>query len=186
MNKVKLEFKLPKNKTIEHNGTEIEVMPFMRIAEQIVLINRYLFEYFGENKEKVIESVRYNYLEAEFNLKNYIFQSNTNIDYESLENDIYMDCELWEKITSEILNYKEFRKNLDHVVSEVKEQIALDNSLGVVLERLVEKGYGVLEKFSEITPEEIEKLQKSGVELSKQLEESSILKDMARGGKETK
>ena len=78
-------------------------------------------------------------------------------------------------VLGSIVNYSFFRGMLEQAVQDKKEEIRLEASLGKVLSALIEKGYDVLDKFSEIKPEEIEKLQKTGIDLAKKLEESSII-----------
>ena len=174
MDKVKLEFKIPKNKKIEYNGVEFEVTPFLSMANQAVLINRYIAEYFGKVEIPVTKGSDYNYLGAEFSLKNNILQAVTNIDTEPLENDFYVDPDLWNSITREIINYWEFDDSLHYIVSEIKEQYVLKSSVGKVISDLADKVYPLLESLSNITPEEIEKLTESTKGLMKEVEETSF------------
>ena len=172
MDKVKLEFKIPKTKKIEYNGVEIEVYPFLEVGAQSVLIEKYLEDYFGEPVEgEIIKG----YAKAEYNLLNYLFQVATNIDTSDLDSNLYSDENLIMGVLGSIVNYSFFRGMLEQAVQDKKEEIRLEASLGKVLSALIEKGYDVLDKFSEIKPEEIEKLQKTGIDLAKKLEESSII-----------
>ena len=175
MDKVKLEFKVPENKLIEYNGLTIEITPLLTIAQQVFLINRYIDEYFNKTENALIKNPKYNYFEAELNLKNYILQTNTNIDAGNLDNDVYADGAFWDRITSEIINYDDFRYTLDIIIDEIKEQITLDNSVGKVISGLVDKAYEILNKLSDISPEEIEKLQQTGTRLIEDLKNSSVL-----------
>ena len=173
--KIKLEFKTPKAKTAEYNGVEIEVIPFLSMGQQVGLINNYLKDYFGKMEEPLTPVSEYNYLIAEFNLKNAILQTITNLDVEFLNNDFYVDFDFWNTIEAEIANYDEFIDNLDYLVNEVKEQLTLNNSTGKVLAGLLEKVTPLLESIANINPEEIEKARVTGLELMDKLEKNSIL-----------
>lgn len=184
MDKVKLEFKAPKSKTIEYNGIDIIINPFLEVGAQAVLIEHYLEDYFGEKKEgDILEP----YAKAEYNLLNYVFQICTNIDTIDLDGNLYDDkTNLVNPILDEIVNYWDFRAILTNVVSRKEEQIRLDNSIGKVLGGLVEKAYDLLDKFGEVKPEEIEKLQKTSLELADKLEKSSIIGKPARKPRQKK
>ncbi len=183
MAKIKLEFKLPKNKQIEYNGAIIEVTPFLTLSQQLFLTNRYVKEYFFPEDENMIEESEYNYLGAEYALMNYIFQVVTNIDAENMDSDIYADFTLWQKIISEITNYNDFRNKLYLIVMEIKEQKVLNNSIGEVLSNLINKAYQTLDKFKDISPEEVNKLKNEGLELLSKLEKSSVLGNNITGNK---
>jgi hypothetical protein len=177
MDKVKLLVIATKKQPIEYNGVRIEVGCFLSAPQQVFLINQYLKEYFSKFAEPMVEVSDYSYIEAEFGLKNYIFQSNTNIDTENMDTNAYVDSQLWQVITSEITNYGDFRNKLNFIIGEVKEQIALKNSIGNVLSGLIEKAYALFEKINLASPEEIKEMQEKSGELLKEIESSSILKD---------
>jgi hypothetical protein len=179
MDKVKLEFKIPKKQIMEYNGVEFEVNPFMSIAEQAFLINRYLQEYFTKSLGSIVQVSEYDYFEAEFGLKNYILQTNTNIEIEDLNNDFYADADFWEKLTLEIVNYKDFRSKLDFIINEIKEQKVLNSSIGKIVSDLAVKLSDILDKVGNVSPEEIEKLQKASAELIDKLGQSSVLQDVS-------
>lgn len=172
MEKVKLEFKLPKSKKIEYGDITIEVVPFITTSQQVFLINQYVNDLF---KEEGGEGTGYNYLDAEYNLVNYLYQMVTNIDTDEMSPDIYSDHGLFDLVTSSIYNYNDFIMKLEKVVEGKKESIALENSLGNVLSKFVDKAYAILDKVSNISPEEIKKLQDTGMEIANKLEKSSIL-----------
>jgi len=173
MKKVKLEFKAPENKTIEYNGITITVNPFLEVGAQSVLIEHYLEDYFSEKQE---DDILEPYAKAEYNLLNYVFQICTNIDTENFDGNLYDDKRnLVEPVLETIENYWDFRNILLNIVNRKEEQIRIDNSIGKILTDLVDKAYELLEKFSEVKPEEIEKLQKTGIELAERLEKSSII-----------
>jgi len=175
MDKVKLELKVPKVKTVEYNGVEFTVVPFLGMAEQVVLTNRYIVDYFRVSEKPVVIGNEYNLFEAEFNLKNTLFQMVTNLDTDSMENDLYFDVDLWETVTSQIINYGDFTVRLDKSISEIKEQFTLNSSIGKVVSEFVEKLYPLLEKISDISPEQIQTTLEESKGLLKDLEENSVL-----------
>ena len=145
MDKVKLELKTPKNKTIEYNNTEIEIVPYINFSTQLYIIDNYVKDYFGNPEDILIENTKYHYIEAEVRLRNYIIQLNTNIDLKDMDAEIYVDSELWNKITNEIKNYNDFRDTLETIVCDIKQQQTLENSLGKIISDLVNKGYALLD-----------------------------------------
>jgi hypothetical protein len=173
--KVKLEQKVPKDKTIEYNGVEIQVKPFLTMAEQAFLIKNYIEDYFNVSTNSLVPASEYNLIEAEFGLENRLFQLSTNIDVTSLEDDVYTDAQLGKAVISEIANFEGFRKKLDSIVAEIKEQRLLNQSVGKVVSDLVNKGYMLLDKLAELNPEEIKNIQNVGKDLIERLEKASVL-----------
>ena len=119
MDKVKLEFKIPENKTSEYQGIQIQVNPFMGVAQQAFLINKYLEMYFTKTEISLVALSEYDYLGAEFALKDYVFQTSTNLETDTLDNNFYCDPWLWDAITSKIVNYAEFRYTVECIVQEI-------------------------------------------------------------------
>jgi hypothetical protein len=177
--RIKLEIKTPENKTFEYNGVTIEINPFLDFSEQVLLINEYIKDFFGDITEIVIPKTKYHVFEAECRLMNYIIQLNTNIDMSEVDNNIYTDVKLWETITKEINNYWDFRERLDDVVYEVKEQIKLDNSLGKVLSDLKDKAEGFIDQMNKISPEDLKEIQEKGFGLIDELEKSNVMRNPA-------
>lgn len=175
MDKVKLEFVIPKEEIIKYGEHEIKIVPFLQTAQQVVLINNYVDDYFSEREDKLIKESKYNYLEAELNLMNYILQSVTNIDISDFNANLYSDIVLWDNIKKSIINYDEFRKRLDMVVEIIKENIALENSLGKVVENLINKINEFVDKAGNISPEVIEQARIAGLEMLDELKKSSVL-----------
>lgn len=187
MEKVSLAVKAYKNKTIEYNGVEFEISPFLTLAEQAFLIERYLEEYFSELQENVVANGVFRVLDAEIGLMNAIFQMKTNVDPESLLNDVYADSVLLNLIAGEIVNYESFRRLLDKFVEDKVRERELETSVGHAFNTLFEKGMDLLQGFSALKPEEIEKARETGLELIKELEKNSLLNpDFSEGKKPTK
>lgn len=166
MEKVKLEFKVPKTRTVEYNGVEIQVLPYLGLNEQTFLINQYLKDYFDpKGSDPLVPYATYSYLEAEFNLNSYLFQMLTNIDVAEMDNEFFADSKLHDVVCKEVTNYLEFRERLWNVVDEIKEQRNLDKSVGGVIDSLSQKLIGVLDEFKQVDPKQIENLQTSANEL---------------------
>jgi len=96
-----------------------------------------------------------------------------------IDNNIYVTDKLWDVITGTISNYHEFRKRLDNVVYEIKEQEKLDNSLGKVLNDLKEKAEGFLDQMNKISPDDLKDIQEKGFELIDELEKSNVMRNPA-------
>lgn len=176
MDKVKVEFRLPKNKTIEYNGVEIEIIPFMGLDLQAFLISKYVEDYFN-TETGVITKDQYDYFTAEANLFSNIMQVCTNIDPDCINNEILGDEALRQVITSQLINFDKFMVRLMNIVKDIKDQIVADKSVGVVIDRLIKEGYAILNKFAEIKPEDLQKVTKDSLALMDRLENSSILRD---------
>ena len=175
MNKIKIEFEVPEKITVDYREHKIELTPFLSMGEQVFLISKYIEDYFEIKENPLIPLTEYNYVEAESNMMNYICQILTNIDRDSIPNDVYVDPQFYKAITANIENYGIFRYKLENIMGQIKEKIALENSLGKTISNLGEKLFDVLEKFSEMTPEDLEKIQNTGIELLERLEKSSVL-----------
>jgi hypothetical protein len=172
MDKVKLEFKIPEMKTFEYQGVQIEVNPFLSAAQQAFLINKYLEAYFIKTEISAVALSEYDYLGAEFTLKDLLCQTSTNLDTDALDSNFYFDPGFWSVITERISNYDDFKHTLDIIVAEIKEQKMLNNQLGKVLSGLLDKLNKI---FDNISPEEVEKLQKQTGELVEKLKEVAPL-----------
>jgi hypothetical protein len=179
MDKVKIEFKLPKSKIIEYNGVEITVNPFMSLDLQAFLINKYVEDYFVSG-ESVVKKDKYDFINAEANLFSNVMQLCTNIDPTCVNNELLSDDTLQDMLKSAINNYWTFDSKLSRIVDNITTQLMSEQSVGMVIDRLVKEGFGLLEKFSSTKPEEIEKMTKNTQELLERLEKSSVLNDAVK------
>lgn len=188
MNMVKVELKTPKNKNVEFGDIVIEVKPFINIEEQVLLIDNYLVNYFNLDNlgTTLVAHSKYDYLKAEYNLIHSVFHLLTNVDIESLNTDLYDATDLWENVKQKIGNYEEFRYKLSRVVADVKEQVVIENSLGFILSGISEKALTVLDNFSKLTPDDIEKAKQAGLELLGKIENSPAQKMIEEGVTTTK
>ncbi len=180
MERVKIEFKHPEKKKLTYNGVEFELDPFLTLTEQVFLINKYVEDFFEtqEGKTKLIEKSKFNRANAEFYMLDYILQLKTNINVEELDDDIRADDDFIFMIKTEITNFISFKALLADVLEDIMEEKRLDTSLGVVLDQLSKKAFELLDKVTDITPEQLEKLQETGKELMERMEKSSVLRDI--------
>ena len=180
--KVDLEYQEPDKIIITHRGVKIELIPFLEFSEQIFLINNYLEVYFGTqeflpNEEVLLAKPKHHIFEAEEKLMLSIIILNTNINIESCKNDVFADSVLWDMITQKISNWWMFRERLNATLEEVKREEEMENSIGSVLTDLIENLNNAIDKLTDISPEEIENLQKTGLEMVQRLEESSVMRN---------
>jgi hypothetical protein len=178
----KIEFQIPEKIKVDYRGQEIELIPYLTTGQQVYLINQYVNDYFNEDGQHFITKDKYNYLEAEFNMFSYLIQFLTNIE-DAPPNDTYVDSKFLDIFVENVENFDDFCSLLYDTVENIKEQIEIENSIGPVLEGLIKKGYDILEKFQDLTPEEIEKLQEEGKDMLKQLQESSLIKESQKSKK---
>lgn len=176
MDKINLEYTTPENRTIKYKGVDIEIIPWLSLAQQAYLVESYIKDYFSNPEAILIENTRYHYLEAKCQLKSNVIQLNTNINLtqENL-NAILEDYVLWYAITEQIENWGDFMNILETTVCNVKQQETLENSVGKIINDLVEKGYSLLDKLASLNPEELKKAGEEGQKLIDRLEKSSIL-----------
>jgi hypothetical protein len=177
MDKVKLEYKTPEKKIIKYKNVDVEIIPILTISQKVFLIQKYIEDYFGTPDEILIENTKYHSLEAEIRLKYFVIQLITNIDTNNLDNESYVDNILWYIITNEIINWSDFRATLETIVCDIKQQETLETSIGKIISDLVQKGYALLEKLSDINPEEVKKAGEKGLQLMDRLEKTSVLKN---------
>ena len=175
MKKVKLTAEPEYLVNIEYNGEMIEVKCYMGIAQQAILIEKYVNDYFADNPERLITASNYNYLEAEYNLMDYVLQTCTNIDTKDLDDAVYEESNLYDRVVMSISNFDAFKERLYKVVQEVKEQKAMDKSAGKIIADLAEKANALLTEFGKLDPKEISKLQDTGKELIDELKKNSLV-----------
>lgn len=177
MDKVKLGLLVSEQVSVEHNGVAFQVETFLNFAKQVFLTNVYLEEYFKNPDENLIGLSDYSFLDAECKLMYHLLKLNTNIDVDSMENDVYVDSVLASKLAGAIVNFKSFRGKLSFIISEIKEQKNLKASVGETLSALISKGYDILDKMADITPEQLEKTRQTGLELVDKLKEANPFGD---------
>jgi hypothetical protein len=172
------------NVTFKFLGNKIEVVPTITVEDQIKFIQHYLDNYF-------VSDDLTNYVGAEYSLAFEVLDKYTNVkvfetaDLESAENNtivvsadnnILISLGLWKEVSSRITNYPEFKNNLDRVVSDQKETLALKSSVGTVIDSLVIKVTDFIERLASINidDEGLSKLKETAKELMSNIEQSPV------------
>jgi hypothetical protein len=136
----------------------VEIMPYISPVTEALLIQSYVDSYFMDN------SIIDNFLQAEWGLVLRVIDYMTSVKIVEDENSASLESlitsGLWKSVRGEIENYEEFRNNLDKVVRDIKEQKALEISVGSVLNNVSNKIIQFVEKIQEVdlSQEGIQKL----------------------------
>ena len=181
MEKIKIEYEAPENVIVRYKKNNIEVIPYLDAGTQAGLITRYIQDLYDENGAILIAGVDKRRFNAELAQMLYILESNTNVDLDSINENLFIDSDLWDAIIAEISNYKQFRIRLEEIVMDYEDQLDKLTSIGVVLSGTMEKLSSFVNSLGELTPESIAALQETGKSLIEQLEQSKIVQDMERG-----
>ena len=174
METVVLEYKDPDVRIIEHRGYRIEVYPFIEAALQVALINKYLETFFGQPSVKLVPGVETNRVQADYNLRNQLFQTITNIDTRDLDRNFYIDEDLWRKISREVTNYKLFMDSLEEVLEDAIEERRLENSIGKVISDFAESIEQSVEMLSKLPTEGLKEITESNIEMMEQFKNNIL------------
>lgn len=183
--KIELKKKETETTQIEYNGSFITVKDYLPVPNQISIINGYVERYFSETPGLITKS-HSNILEAEYFLLLNVLEEMTDIDIDTTDMEVYEDDGLMDKIFSHIKNYWSFKDKLYTIVEQMREEIRIENSVGVIIKELGEKLTKAIGDLSSISPEEIEKLSKTGEGLMKKLEKNSLLNEPQTRGKKAR
>lgn len=181
MEKVKLEIVSEEKSIFKVGDAYIEVIPHLSLSTQAALISQYIEDMYFAKEQNLIESVYTRRINAELSQMLYIVQTQTNIDFESLDQNMFIDSVYWKEIINKIDNYSEFRERQEQVLFDYERQLDKADSVGTVLSGLIEKLSSFIEQIGDITPESIAALQETGKDLIERLEKSSVVEDMERG-----
>lgn len=186
---IKLKFDNPELKKVKHEGNIIEIRPWMTVPEQILLINHYCKNLFmPEDSRKFIDGSEHDIFGAEINLINEVLRLYTNIDVSmeeggdpALDLDGFLASGLWKEIKKNIENYGEFEERLLQTVSDTREQINLQKSVGASVDHVaakissfVDSLNSFLEKVSGFSPNDIEKMKSAGKEMLEDIRKSDV------------
>jgi hypothetical protein len=189
MEKITLNLEAVEADTFKFGGNKIEVIPTISIEDQVQFIRHYLGNYF--NATELIPGTSTSYFTAEYSLAFEVLDKYTNVkvfeesDLESAEdnivvvstdNNILISQGLWKEGSSRITNYPEFRQNLDRVVQDKKEELALEKSVGVMIDGLVTKVTDFIERLASINidDEGLSRLKETAKELMSNIEQSPV------------
>lgn len=161
--------------------TNIEVNPYLSIDNRRKIAETYLASFFEKNEEG--EFVL-NEFQAEYALVLAITDLCTNLSIDFSGNfdkfDNLMGSGLWDEIKNKIVNYTEFRMQLSDMVKHIREDIAVEKSMGAVLDKIFATVAPLIEKFSvaDISEASIERASEQVLgkmeEFKKALEETPV------------
>lgn len=161
--------------------TNIEVNPYLSIDNRRKIAETYLASFFEKNDEG--EFVL-NEFQAEYVLVQAIIDLCTNLTVDLSGNfdkfDNLMGSGLWDEIKNKIVNYTEFRMQLSDMVKHIREDVAVEKSVGAVLDKIFATVAPLIEKLSvaDISEASIEKASEQVLgkmeEFKKALEETPV------------
>lgn len=190
MNKTKYDFSPQDEEVVllKYQGTTISISTSLSLSEKGVLIDLYLSNYLNSDISMSGDFSRFDYIGAETALILALLDMKTSIDVkdESFNIDGFTQTGLWERIHQSISNYEQFRKELDRVVQDAKDEIVLKNSIGSVLESLFEKAFSIMNDISNsVSEENVEKATLAAKELMNELKKSPLVDIYLDKSKET-
>lgn len=186
MDKIKLKFSKKSDIPFTFSGMEVIVNPIIGLQEQSSIRNVYISALFNNGKNNPRDEQF-----AEFMLRREILSLKTNIDVISTEGlseseyiskvDEMVWGELYEKVVSFIVNYSDFRDSISLSAENEIERISNESSIGNIVSELIEKVKPIIENFSNIKPEDFEKMKSEATEIVEKIKEepiASVISDM--------
>jgi hypothetical protein len=181
MEKKVVEFSAPKDVLVKVKGLEIMVKPYLDLGEQTGLIESYVETYFNSEKRNV-PADKYDVFAAENTLRLAIIDFCSDIKIEGAFENLYYDTEIYKAIRKEILNYHDFRSALDETVRNIKEQKAMEASVGTMIDIVAKKVTIALDQLSQtianLKPEDVEKMKVAANDLIKQINETPLVQQV--------
>jgi hypothetical protein len=175
MDKIKVKVSKRSNVQVSFFGVEVLVNPMITIPEQRSIQKTALTSMFtmfsGDMLEKWDEYI------FEFSMRYAILNLKTNIDFSEMEDDELNEIlwgEFYEKVSSVIINYDEVVDAIYYSLDNEIRRYEVGNSLSGVLNSLVEKVLPLIERFKNISPEELEKLKTEANEMIEKIKEAPV------------
>jgi len=147
---------------VKINFEQIQWIPF-NIGEETIHINPYISL---RNKQTLLQSyinmmmdesfdLSNRYLQAEYGLALSIVELCTTIDVDfdsenAFDIETFMSSGIWEKISAQIKNLASFQNDIRKALLIAREDVALEKSVGVTIDKLALWLYGFLENISEL------------------------------------
>jgi hypothetical protein len=132
------------------NMSDIEVIPYLTVDTKRQIAEAYLSSFFENNS---FDQISLNEITAENALILSIVDLCTNLSIDFKETpekfDYLMGSGLWEELQTKISGYSEFRKILDNMVKHIREDIAIEKSIGNTFDKLADYLMDVIKKFAE-------------------------------------
>lgn len=180
MNKVKYDFSSQNEEVVslKHQGVTVSVSTSLSLSEKGYLIDLYLSNYMNPDVSLSGNFSRFDYFGAEMSLVLAIVDMKTNIDVQDKNFNIdgFMQTGLWERICQSIDNYEQFRKELERVVQDAKDEIVLRNSIGSILNTVSEKLISLLNEISKnVSNDNVERAANTAKELMNELKQTPLM-----------
>lgn len=186
MDKIELKFSKKSNIPFTFSGMEILVSPIIGLQEQSSIRNVYISALFNNGKNNPRDEQF-----AEFMLRREVLSLKTNINVLSVDGiseseyisklDELVWGELYEKVVSFISNYDDFRDSIALSAKNEIERVSNESSIGNVVSELIEKVKPIIDNFSNMKPEDFEKMKSEATEIVEKIKEepiASVLSDM--------
>lgn len=186
MDKIKLKFSKKSNIPFTFSGMEVLVNPIIGLQEQSSIRNVYISALFNNGKNSPRDEQF-----AEFMLRREVISLKTNIDIlstEGLSESDYISTidelvwgDFYEKVVSCISNYYDFRDSIALSAKNEIERISNESSIGGIVSELIEKVKPIIDNFSNMKPEDFEKMKSEAGEIVEKIKEepiASVLSDM--------
>jgi hypothetical protein len=119
----------------------ILIDPFINVENKELLISRY----FDRLSNKDMDTIS-NYLVAEYALIGGLMELNTSVIIENIDVDDFVRSGLWDKVKNSIVNYDDFRKDIELVMNYT----SLKNSTGYIMSEVIEQLKSLVGKVSEM------------------------------------
>lgn len=190
MNKVKYDFSSQNEEVVslKHQGITVNVSTSLSLSEKGFLTDLYLSNYMNPDVSLSGDFSRFDYIGAETTLVLAIVDMKTSIDVkdENFDADGFMQTGLWERICQSIDNYEQFRKELERVVQDAKDEIVLRNSIGSILNTVSGKLFSLLDEISKnVSNDNIERAANTAKELMNELKQTPLMDIYLDKSKET-
>ena len=194
MDKIELKFSKKSNIPFTFSGMEILVSPIIGIQEQSDIRSVYISALFNNGKNNPTDEQF-----AEFMLRREILSLKTNINVLSMDGasekeqleklDELVWGELYEKVVSCISNYNDFRDSIALSAENEIKRVSNESSIGNIISELIEKVKPIIDNFSNMKPEDFEKMKSEATEIVEKIKEepiASVLSDMKKGNTSTR
>ena len=123
---------------------EIQVNPYISVSLQKALMNYYMEAMSLDGK------IEDKFIEAEQTVMLAMIDNLTNIEIEGMDLDVIITSGLWNQIRSCIINYEDFRIDLESALKMMRENDAIRNSVDSMIAALVLDIRGLIEKFATV------------------------------------
>lgn len=135
-----------KNVKIEFQDKFLIIDPYLSLATRKILSSDYIETLFDENDVDLVSR----FMKAEHIIILGIVDVNTNVDIENIGVDLLISSGLWNIVKQNIKNYDDFYKDLQILVSMVREEKALEKSVGQSIDRMMDDVNALIDKILDV------------------------------------